>query len=796
MKQFLFKFLILLCFFAPALKTNGQTNILDSLVNQLSKSKADTNQFNLLNLIIDNSQEGTSWIKYNDQIGSLSLKLISSPNHSIARCALKNRAIFLKNRGYIFDYNDGNYSAALPEYFESLKIFNTINDLNSVASLHNSIGMVYFEQGNFIRAEKFLRIAFTKYQKAKNTFESARILNNLGGLYRRKGLIDKAFQSFEKAKDICASINEHHLAAASTHSMGEIYALKGDLRKAIELYTQVAKFYSLDDDSVGLPNTYVSIAVTYKNIQEFETSIKYNEKALEIYTKTKNIAGQGLVLNNLGAMYFTQKNYSLAISFFRKSYAFRKLMNNKNDIGESLNNLGSVLVRSGKYDTTLVVLHQALIAVENSGDIKKLIITKTNLSHVHFLLGDSKKALTIANEVTNILGSKPFKVERMNLSLLLYKIHKKLGSSQEALKNYSNYIFWKDSLFSIENKNNLVKQQYKFEYDKKAAADSIKTGEEKKIVVAKLMQEKTQRYTLYGGLILVIVFAIFIFNRIRLTQKQKSIIEQQKEIVEEKQKEVLDSIKYAKRLQNAILPSLMDVQLSFENSFILFKPKDIVAGDFYWMHKSIKYTFIAVADCTGHGVPGALVSVVCSNALNRAVKEFGIDDPGQILDKVRELVIETFEKSDKDVKDGMDISLARFENENKTFLAWAGANNPLWIVQESALTEIKANKQPIGKHLEQRAFTTHIVKLEKNENVYLITDGYADQFGGPKGKKYKYKQLEEKLISVYNKSALEQKNVLENEFEEWKNSSNISGNSQILEQVDDVCIIGILNSKR
>jgi serine phosphatase RsbU (regulator of sigma subunit) len=294
---------------------------------------------------------------------------------------------------------------------------------------------------------------------------------------------------------------------------------------------------------------------------------------------------------------------------------------------------------------------------------------------------------------------------------------------------------------------------------------------------------------------LVTVFAGFMYNRFKKTKKQKLIIEEkekdtqiQKQLVEEKNKEILDSINYAKRLQNAILPSETVWKSHLPESFVLNKPKDIVAGDFFWLESISKTSnsneellLIAAADCTGHGVPGALVSVVCSNALNRAVKEFHLSDPGKILDKTRELVLETFEKSDEDVKDGMDISLCAI-NLKTLSLNWAGANNPLWLIQNGDLIQIKADKQPVGKHSHAKPFTTHNFQLKKNDSIYIFTDGFPDQFGGPKGKKFKHKQLSELILEVSNENLDTQKQLLDIAFENWKFN---------VEQIDDVCVIGI-----
>jgi serine phosphatase RsbU (regulator of sigma subunit) len=258
-------------------------------------------------------------------------------------------------------------------------------------------------------------------------------------------------------------------------------------------------------------------------------------------------------------------------------------------------------------------------------------------------------------------------------------------------------------------------------------------------------------------------------------------IVKQKHVVEEKQKEIIESITYAKRLQEAILPPFEFVNKYLPENFILYKPKDIVAGDFYWAEKMDDLFFIAAADSTGHGVPGAMVSVVCSNALNRSLKEFKETETGKILDKTRELVLQTFEKSTSEVKDGMDVSLLCIDNKNKKIF-WSGANNPLWYVENNGLKEIKADKQPIGKTDYPKPFTTHQIDYFKNTVFYLFTDGYADQFGGPGGKKFKYKQFSELLVKNHLQSFNEQSNILDKTFNDWKGE---------LEQVDDVCLIGI-----
>lgn len=318
-------------------------------------------------------------------------------------------------------------------------------------------------------------------------------------------------------------------------------------------------------------------------------------------------------------------------------------------------------------------------------------------------------------------------------------------------------------------------------------------------------------YALVGiGFFLIIIR----FRTKRLIDKQKKLektvsertveLVKQKELVEHKNKEITASINYARRIQTAILPSNEFITSHFPDSFVLYRPKDIVAGDFYWLEvKNGKFLF-AAADCTGHGVPGAMVSVVCNNALTRAVREFNLDEPAAILTKVRSLVIETFEKSGAEVKDGMDIALISYDPENNT-LEYSGANNNMFIFTKGEksqtrvktpgiisfhpylrydvdMVEIKADKQPIGKFLVERPFRNYRVNLTPGDTIYIFTDGYIDQFGGEKNKKFKYRPFMDLLASIQHLPLTEQKEELDKAYLAWKRN---------LPQIDDICVIGV-----
>ena len=309
------------------------------------------------------------------------------------------------------------------------------------------------------------------------------------------------------------------------------------------------------------------------------------------------------------------------------------------------------------------------------------------------------------------------------------------------------------------------------------------------------------------------ILIFFIKYRERKLKKEKAILEQkveertkeikeQKEVIEEKNRDIMASIKYAQRIQDAILPPGKIVKQFVEDSFILYKPKDIVSGDFYWIEPKQNYIYFSAVDCTGHGVPGAFMSIVGHNGLNRALREYGLLRPSEILDKLNDIVAETLRQTENsNVKDGMDLALCAI-NKNTFQLEYAGANNPLYIVRKTNvlntsdnqkietdissngfyLFEIKGNAQPIGAFEHRQNFTNHSFQLEKGDTIYVFSDGYADQFGGAKGKKFKYKPFKELLVSFQNLSLSEQKDVLDITNNEWR------GN---LEQIDDICIIGV-----
>ncbi len=643
--------------------------------------------------------------------------------------------------------------------------------------------------------------------------------NYLGvGLYI-KGDYSRALDYFLKAMQMMPLSGNKQVMSSIAGNIGNIYENQGDYPKALDYFL---KTLSINEELGNSTNPKVAligkklqalvlgnIGNVYKNEGDYTKALDFYFKGLKIKEELGIIQGQGNSLANIGSIYEGQGNYAEALDYYMRGLKLAREAGNKESEAGILSNIGLAFTDhadslTGKnafarqdslYNKALEYELNALKIFKEMGDKQGEAFNLGSIGSLYSKTRKFKEAefyLLSAIRLDSNIGT----LNDLGLCEgLISELYDTIGRYKPALVWYKRAMVVKDTMFNIDKNKALTRKEMTYEFEKKEAAEKA----QQEIKDAK---QRTVIRSVAGGLILVLIFAAFIFRSLRITRRQKQLIEiknreteeqkkivemqkteveRQKQLVEEKNKDILDSITYAKRLQDAILPPLSLVKQYLPESFLLYKPKDIVAGDFYWMERAGDNILVAAADCTGHGVPGALVSVVCSNALNRTVKEFHITEPGKILDKVRELVLETFEKSEGNIQDGMDISLCCINTDTKE-AQWSGAYNSLWYFRNGEVTEVPADKQPIGKTDKPEPFNTHNLNLQKGDTLYLFTDGYADQFGGPKGKKFKYKPMQELLLANAGKSMDEQKKILEDALNEWKGS---------LEQVDDVLVIGI-----
>ena len=618
-------------------------------------------------------------------------------------------------------------------------------------------------------------------------------LNSLGIIFYNKGDNGKAIHYYSRSLKLREEIADKKGIAATLNNMGIVLQDQGENAKAIDYYTRSLKTNEEIGDKAGEANTLSNIGRIYGGQGDMVKAIEYQTRSLKIRESIGDKRGMAISYNIIGSIYSDQGNDGKAMEYYSDDLKISEEIGDKNKIALALGNIGLVFKKQEDNVKALDYLTRSLNMFEEMGNKKWEATLLNYIGDVYRKKGEIEKAIDVYKKALYIAQAAGLVNTTRESSLALSHSYKITGNYKEALRLHELSTLMHDSILSEKSQKEIMKQEIKHSFDKQKAIDAKEHEKEMAVSAEKDQEKMLIIYAIAGILILVLVFAFFAFHRLRITRKQKRVIEKQKYIVEEKQKEILASITYAKRLQEAILPPEQYVKANLPESFILYKPKDIVAGDFYWMERRKDMLFIAAADCTGHGVPGAMVSVVCSNALNRAVLEFGLTSPGEILDKTRELVLETFSRSDKDVKDGMDISLASI-NTKTNEIKWSGANNPLWYISNGKLTEIKANKQPIGKTDNPLPFTTHTIKLQQGDLFYLLTDGYADQFGGHQtsseglsakaghGKKFKNKALKKMLLQNSLLSLVEQKEKLDTSFQNWM------GN---LEQIDDVCLIGV-----
>ncbi|MGL4599629.1 MAG: tetratricopeptide repeat protein, partial [Bacteroidia bacterium] len=599
-------------------------------------------------------------------------------------------------------------------------------------------------------------------------------LNTLGGIYTDMGKYPLAIECHLRQIELCKKTNNNDDLAMAYGNTGRIYsALKmpdtmlyyNGLAQQICII-ELAKMEKLKKplDSITtrrynlyqyrLAISYTNMAIDLQDLQQYDSAFHYVNKAIAYTLPNKKMSVLAVNYKTLSRIYLMHfKQYDQALAYGLKAAKIAEEVNDQYHLTGIYLLLGEVKIRQKQNSEALLFLKKSLALAQEVGITDHVGLTYKLLSEVYENSGKADSALFFHKAY--------------------FKIHDTiLRENQQAQFDL------------IRSRMDVEKKQ-----------EELKIGEQQnKLLNEKAAQQKTIIWLIAAICLVGVVFVFLLLKRNKEKQRantllntQNNEIAQQKNIVEIKNKEIRDSIVYAQRIQQAILAKEEDIRMHFPESYLFYRPKDIVAGDFYFFETTDTHIFYSAADCTGHGVPGALVSVVCANALTRCIKEFGLIDTGQILDKTRDLVLNTFRKSGQEIKDGMDISLIalplNYRNQASIDLLWSGANNPLWYIQNETLHELTANKQSIGYAEIPVPFTTHTLTLKKGDRLFLATDGYADQFGGPKGKKFRYKQLQELFQNNKSASSTEQEKAIAETFDQWK------GN---LDQVDDVLVIGVV----
>lgn len=609
----------------------------------------------------------------------------------------------------------------------------------------------------------------------------ARSYNLIGSYFYYISQYDSARYYHKQAIELQQENNDILGLGRSYTNLGNIYTEESKNDEAIKCFVKGEENFQKVGYKEGLAKLYNCMGVLFYNIKDYKNSEKYYESALVILGKMNDEVSRYVTYTNYASALCDDGKVEKSIEMYLMAHSIASRLGNYYDMATIANNLSDVYVMHDNYKEADKYANESIKLI-NEHHLDEYLKITSFLTKVIVLQNESRfeEALSYADTAISIARKKKYLHKEKELIKQKAEVLMKLRRYEEAFLLFKESIALTDSIYKKNLDEKLSEVNAAHNVEKKEKEIEI-------LNVEKSSQKKRNILATIVAIVSLIAFIIAIYSYVRkrkdnrLIQHQKEEVEKKNEIIEHKQKEIIDSINYAKRLQEAILPAKNTWQKHLPQSFILYKPKDIVAGDFYWMERVDDLVLFAAADCTGHGVPGAMVSVVCCEALNRSVKEFGLTEPGKILDKTREIVIETFQKNETEVKDGMDISLCALSLTTNV-LKWSGANNPLWILQNGNLQELKADKQPVGKYVSESPFTTHEIALNKGDSIFVFTDGYADQFGGANQKKMKYKKFGEQILQINNLNPGSQMEELDRFFMEWKGQ---------LEQVDDVCVIGV-----
>lgn len=670
------------------------------------------------------------------------------------------------------------------------------------AVLWNTIGASHYYQSRYDSALSAYRRSVgifdertdTSQRSVINGFASAH--NNIALIQMRRGKLPQALERFHKSLELRRSMSDSSAIAGSYLNLGELHLKREAYGKALDQFRKSLSMFRKTGSRTDRIKVLNNLGLTVQQAPDSILRANAVDPVMRYVVSLKRFkkVKEGVAGSSYERMY-NSSLLNVASSYIKLAQSSKEAISlyGEKNLGRS-NELekirASLLDSAFHYGQKALTLSRERNGIHSEGNALQLI------GHVHFIREEFPEALAVLQNSYRIYDSLSVMNNVRDVSKLLYRTQQAKGAYKKALEWHKVYLQAKDSVMDQEEEKELALQEarYKFEQEQK-----LKEARHQKQLAIAQREERIQRifsYSSGAGLFLVLLFAWFLFDRLRLTRKQKSTIQEQKDLVEEKKAEIMASIDYASHIQDALLREESDHSGYMPEHFILFRPKDVVSGDFYWSFEEKSALWFAVADCTGHGVPGAFLTMLGNSYLNEIVSRQDSPNPATVLDELKL----RFEREMRNgAKDGMDISILRIEKDQGKF-QWAGANNPLYWVREQenakdlqkdlkvlekgghVLIEITPDKRPIGKSDDKEGFSLHEHQYHPGDRFYLFSDGYPDQFGGEKGKKFKYKPFKNFLLSITHARMEEQRSELASRFDEWKGDR---------EQVDDVCVAGL-----
>jgi serine phosphatase RsbU (regulator of sigma subunit)/Tfp pilus assembly protein PilF len=603
------------------------------------------------------------------------------------------------------------------------------------------------------------------------------------------------------ALDLATKINFERGILRSYGQLGNAYNSMDKYDEAIEAYLNCLRIAVKMKDIRRQSVTNHNIGLLYLKLDQYKKAEEYILAAIEIDKKVNDKASLCISYNSMGSIYFRQAINSKAKYFFNEALKLVDKQNPSIETATVYSNMGAITRDEGRYGQAKDFFKKAI-------EIHLLFESSTNAAKNYVLLADLERKYKHYEEaiinyeeavklVPDLHLQTAFEFDTKTIFsgmaeayMMLHDYKKSAEAYAKIIENFDLNISEVDSVQLSETKKAFAEMATKYETEKKDAElrlSQLETDKEKEANAKK----NIIIYSIIGGGLLLVISLIFVYRSYLISKAlarkirgQKEQIEKQHDEISHINKEITASIEYAKNIQNSILPDLKNIDRAITENFVLWLPRDIVSGDFYWFHETDDEIFLAAADCTGHGVPGAFVSVSCVNILNQVVIDENHTDPGKILSRVHQHVCDIFRKKDSELKsnDGMDIALCKL-NKHDRKLHFAGAMNPLVIVRNSESKEYKADRSAIGGRTPYDfVFETKEIEIQKNDSIYLYSDGFKDQFGGPDGKKYLNKRFLTLLENIFGKPMSEQHKILDKELKDW------CGNYA---RIDDVLVVGM-----
>lgn len=605
----------------------------------------------------------------------------------------------------------------------------------------------------------------------------------------------------DSAVSLSLQIKNDSLTYLSRHKKAVALYILGDLNRSLECFIENKGLAKKLNQSSKIIESLNAIGNLYVSNERFDNArLTYHEaRAYSVFTKNK--VKKCLVESNLAIMYSKIKQNDSAIFYSNLviNNASEEQAKNLSFMGNIYGTLLSAYSELRNKDSVAKYSAIVLEYYKNGGDLLGYAGTLYNIGTFYYKMKDAETSLKYFELAYK---ANPDNVElAMSINKALGDVYYELKKYIKSAEFYNTAFFLKDSVNKLRTVEKLSEMEVKYETGKKEE-ELKRLSAEQEISALKVKQSRTLTFISIISVIVFLIIAGVLFKQNKNKKQANALLQKQNDEITHQKKEITDSINYAKRIQLSILPPDKMVKRLLPDAFIFYKPKDVVSGDFYWVEEKNNLVMFAAVDCTGHGVPGAMMSVVGMSLLNRAVNEKDLTKPSDILQHLDMGVTDTLRQNQEDnaVKDGMDLSLCTYNAQTKE-LQFAGAFNNLWIVRknfssshkitsdkeiffEDSLLEIKADKFPIGSNTDGVAdnYTNHKIQLQTGDYIYLYSDGFADQFGGPKGKKFKYNALKKLLISIHDLSPAQQHEAIKTAYENWK------GN---LEQIDDILVIGV-----